>query len=291
METKREWSLEDKICLITGASSGIGKAVAIELLRRGAEVVAVCRHAERGQTAVEEIRAAAGTDRIRLLRADLASQADIRQMVHELKARYAALHVLINNAAESPAVRELTTDGIEKTLAVNTLAPHLLFRLLEPMLRASAPARVINVVSEGEWFARLDLDDIELERRRYHTMRAYGQSKLALIMLTYETARRLRGSGVTVNCWHPGPVATNFGGMNSGVSKVILTLARPIMATPERGVAPLVYLASSPEVQNVTGRYFKKWKQGRSRPQSYDPKLAGSLWARCETLVRLDADN
>jgi len=281
-------SMKGRTCLITGATSGIGKATAAALARMGAHVFLVCRDPTRATTAVAEIQSESRDAEVTLLQADLASQASIRDVAREFLSRNQPLHVLVNNAGVVITQRTVTVDGIETVFAVNHLAYFLLTNLLLERLRSSAPARVINVASDAHKFGRIDFDDLGSEHR-YRPMRVYGQSKLANIMFTYELARRLAGSGVTVNCLHPGAVATGLGKNNGAWARGIIALLRPFFRTPESGAATSIYLAASPEIEGVSGQYFVDCKPRKSSPETYDVTATQRLWATCSQLTGLTA--
>ncbi len=270
-------SMAGRTCLITGASSGIGRVTALELARLGADLVLVCRDRGRGEQTVTQIRKQTGNRSVDLLLADLSSQVAIRQLVRDYLASDRPLHVLVNNAGVVNLHRTLTVDGIETVFAVNHLAYFLLTHLLLDRLKASAPARVVNVASDAHRFGTMNFDDLG-GARSYRTMRIYGQSKLANIMFTYELARRLDGSGVTVNCLHPGAVATGLGKNNGRWAKLAIAMLRPFFRTPESGAATSIYLASSPEVEGVSGKYFSDGKERQSSNASYDVGAARRLW-------------
>lgn len=269
--------MKGKTCLITGASSGIGRATALALARQGASLVLLCRDRQRGQETVEEIAATTGTRDVTLLLADLAVQSDVRRVAAEFLATDRPLHVLINNAGVVNLQRSVTADGIETTFAVNHLAYFLLTDLLLDRLRRSAPARIVNVASDAHKFGRLDFDDLGNERR-YRAMRVYGQSKLANILFTAELARRLEGSGVTVNSLHPGAVSTRLGQNNGAWARAIIGLLRPFFRSPDNGAATSVYLASSPVVEGVSGKYFVNCKERRPSRAAQDADAARRLW-------------
>lgn len=276
-----------RTCLVTGATSGIGKATAAGLARMGAELVVVARDPARGKAAVAELAATTGNPRVELLLADLASQASIRQAAEAYRHGHDRLDVLVNNAGGYWASRHVTPDGLEWTLAVNHLAYFLLTNLLVDLLQASDPARVVNVTSSAQAFGDICLDDLQFERR-YQGQAAYNQSKLANVLFTYELARRLEGHGVTVNCGVPGVTRTNFGRDDSGpVMRLLTPLARPFMRSPEQGADTVLYLASSPEVEGVTGGYFASRRPRRSSKRSYDRELARRLWRVSEELTGL----
>jgi len=272
--------MKDKVCVITGASSGIGKATAVDLARMGATVVTVCRDQGRGEAALAEIKAATGNPNVDLLLADLSSQAAIRQLAKEFKTHYPQLHVLINNAGVALSKRSVTGDGIETVFAVNYLAPFLLTNLLLDVLKAGAPARVVNVAGDYHRKATINFDDL-MSERDYNGMQANNQAKLALVLFTYELARRLEGTGVTANCLHPGAVATG-GPLKdpdlSSFARLMYALVKPFFLSPKRGAETSIYLASSPEVERITGKYFVKKRAVASSPESYDLEIARRLW-------------
>ena len=279
-------SMQGKICMVTGANSGIGKATALELAQMGATVVMVCRDRARGEEARSEITTKSRNNAVDLLLADLSSQQSIRQLVGNFQHHYTHLHVLINNAGAAYPGRRETVDGLEMTFAVNYLAPFLLTNLLLDVLKASAPARIVNVSSNSHEAGYIQLDDLQAEH--YKSMRAYGQSKLAVVLFTYELARRLQGTGVMANCLHPGFVATNFA--QSDVGPAVRLLGKLIGSfgkSPQEGAKTSIYLASSPEVEGVTGTYFVKSIPKRSAAISYDESLQRQLWEQSAKLVNL----
>ena len=281
-------SMQGKVCIVTGANSGIGKAIVLGLAQMGATIIMVCRDHVKGEEAQNEIIEKSGNEAIDLMLADLASQASIRQLAQNIQQRYQRLHVLINNAGGVYLSRRVTTDGLEMTFAVNYLAPFLLTNLLLEKLIASAPARIVNVSSESHRSGYIRMADSQLEKD-YSIMRAYGQSKLALVLFTYELARKLQGTSVTANCLHPGFVATNIG--QNGVGVVGRSITKLIFSTlgisPEEGAKTSIYLATSPEIEGVTGKYFAKSIPIRSAPISYDKTLQRQLWEESAKLVKL----
>jgi NAD(P)-dependent dehydrogenase (short-subunit alcohol dehydrogenase family) len=284
-------SMQGKTCMVTGANSGIGKATALGLAQMGANVVMVARDRARGEAAQNEVKAKSGNGSVELLVADLSSQQSIRQLVKNFKQRYKQLHVLINNAGVFMLTRRETVDGLEMTFAVNYLAPFLLTDLLLDVLKASVPARIVNVSSEAHENGYIKMDDLQA-KKHYRPFRAYGQSKLALVMFTYELACRLQGTGVTANCLHPGFVATNIG--QSGVWPVARPVARFVLSflgiSPEEGAKTSIYLATSPDVEGVTSKYFVKSIPRWSVPISYDESLQRQLWEESAKLVKLPVD-
>jgi len=267
--------------VVTGASSGIGRATALALGRMGVTLALVCRDRGRG----EAVRAEAGEAALFL--ADLSSQAEIRRLAAELRDRFPAIHVLVNNAGVVNLHRTTTVDGIETVFAVNHLGYFLLTHLLLDRLRSSAPARIVNVASDAHRFGKIDLDDLG-HARRYRTMRVYGASKLANILFTYELARRLEGTGVTVNSLHPGAVATRLGQNNGRVATLLTKALKPLFRTPEQGAATAIYLASSPAVEGVSGRYFVDCREARSSRATYDTELARRLWTASAELTGIE---
>lgn len=272
-----------RVCLITGATSGIGRATALALAGQGAELVLLCRDRAKGEAAAAAVRAA-GAPAVDLLIADLARQAEVRRAAAEFLASGRPLHVLINNAGVVNLQRALTPDRIETTFAVNHLAHFLLTTLLLDRLRASAPARIVTVASEAHKLGRLDFDDLQNERR-YQVMKVYGQSKLANILFTAELARRLAGSGVTANSLHPGAVATGLGTNNGAWARALIALLRPFFRTPDGGAATSIYLAASPDVAGVSGRYFANRREKRPAAAARDPETARRLWEISERMT------
>jgi NAD(P)-dependent dehydrogenase (short-subunit alcohol dehydrogenase family) len=279
-------SVSGKICVVTGANNGIGKETALGLAQIGARVVMVCRNAEKGKAALEEIRRESGSSQVDLLIADMSSQASVRALAEQIQQKYPRLDVLVNNAGGSAPAATLSADGIEMTLATNHLGPALLTLLLLDLLKASAPSRIINVSSSEAQQARLDINDLQFERRKYGYggIAAYRQSKLLMNAFTFELARRLAGTGVTVNCLHPGAVATNIWSAML-IGKLILAVGKPFMLNSKQGAAVSLYLATSPEVAQVSGEYFVKSKPANSNPLSRDPKVMAEVWLWTEKLT------
>lgn len=266
-----------KVCLITGATSGIGEVTARELARMGCRVLITARDQRKAEIAVDKLRAESGSLKIDGLVADLSSQDQVRDLAAEFMRQHNRLDVLINNAGAIYLRRYLSQDEIEMTFAVNHLAPFLLTNLLLEMVIDSTPARIINVASNSHKDQEIDFDDLE-SQASYGFMRAYGKSKLANIMFTYELDRRLAGSDVTVNAVHPGFVGTNMGANNGWLVKLFLPLTSFWALSPEEGAETSVYLASSPEVEGVSGKYFYQKKAVPSSPSSLDKEKARQLW-------------
>jgi len=280
--------LTDRTCLVTGATSGIGEETALGLARRGARVLIVGRSRERGERSLARIRAESGNDAVELLLADLASLSEIRRLAREVLEACPQLHVLVNNAALVTLRRTTSVDGFEMMFAVNHLAYFALTNLLLERLVASAPARIVNVASNAHRFGRIDLDDLQSERR-FGAMHSYGRTKFANILFTTELARRLEGTGVTANCLHPGGVATRLGRDNGLLGQVATRLLKPFLLTPARGAATSLQLASAPELEAVSGRYFAKQRQAQPSPGAQDPALARRLWQLSAELTGVGA--
>jgi retinol dehydrogenase-14 len=277
--------MRGRVCLITGATSGIGKATAHALAALGASVVLIGRDPQKGEATVQRIREDTGNEEVELLSADLTSQTSIRELADQVLAEHDRLHVLVNCAGAFFRDRRVTIDGLEMTFALNHLAYFLLTTLLLDLLQESAPARVVNVTSGAHSTGRIDFEDLQSERR-YRGQAAYSQSKLANVLFTYELARRLRGTGVTVNCVHPGVVRTNFGRQNQPLAwRLMISIVAPFMRSLEKGAETVVYLASDPQVEPVTGKYFYDLKPKRSSKLSYDEAVAARLWKVSEELT------
>jgi NAD(P)-dependent dehydrogenase (short-subunit alcohol dehydrogenase family) len=275
--------MNEKICLVTGANSGIGKVTAKALAAGGATVIMVCRNREKGEAARGEIVRETRNENVDLMIADFSDLRQIRRLAAEVKAKYTRLHALVNNAGAYNDKKRLTADGNEATFAVNHLGYFLLTIELLDLLKSSAPARVVNVSSEAHRSARINLDDPNLENG-YGGWKAYGQSKLANVLFTYELARRLKGTGVTANCMHPGVVGTGFFNKIGGLTGKFLRLFAPFMRTPEKGADTIIWLASSPEVEGITGKYFVDRKEQATNPESYNATIAARLWEVSERM-------
>jgi NAD(P)-dependent dehydrogenase (short-subunit alcohol dehydrogenase family) len=270
--------MNGKICLVTGATAGIGKVTARELARQGATVIVVGRNREKSEAMVSEIKQQTDNLNVEFMLADLSVQKAVHQLAEQFKRQYQRLHVLVNNAGAIFLRRQESADGIEMSFALNHLNYFLLTNLLWDTLKASAPARIINVSSRAhQRVAGLNFDDLQ-NRKGYAGQQVYGQSKLANVLFTYELARRLEGTGVTANTLHPGFVATHFATNNGWLAR----LARPFLdlfaLSAEEGARTMIYLATSPEVESVTGKYFVKEKAVPSSPASYDEAAARRLW-------------
>ena len=270
-------------CLVTGGTSGIGLITARELLRTGARVVITSRDAAKGAAVAERLARESGNANVEVLACDFASLDSIRAAAAEFMRRHDRLHVLVNNAGGYNPRRELSKDGLELTFAVNHLGYFLLTNLLIDLLKASAPARVVTVASEASRYGRIDLSDLQATGL-YIAMRQYGSTKLMNVAFALELADRLRGTGVTSNALHPGAIASDFGAVG-GWFGLGFKLAKPFMLTPEQGARTQIFLASSPEVEGVTGGYFIRKQQQAPPRQAGDPQVRRKLWELSELLV------
>jgi NAD(P)-dependent dehydrogenase (short-subunit alcohol dehydrogenase family) len=271
--------------MVTGATNGMGLIAARELAKLGARVVVVSRNQQKCVTVAEQIKSQTGNTQVEYIAVDLSSRAGIQQAAHEFKKQHTRLDVLLNNAGAIYMSRQLSKDNIELTFALNHLNYFHLTILLLDVLKASGSARIVNVASDMHRSHKLNFDDLQAEKS-YNGMAVYGRSKLANVLFTYELARKLEGTKVTANALHPGFVSTGFGKNNGKLMKIVLGLLSPIQREPEEGAATSVYLASAPEVQGVSGKYFVDCKPVDSDPVTYDRPTAEKLWqASLEMIV------
>lgn len=276
--------MHGKTCVITGANTGIGKAAAEALAALGAQIVMVCRNRDRGERARAAILSAAqktgqgGGAELRI--ADLSSQFEVRAVARDILKAHPRVDVLVNNAGLALKKRELTVDGIERTFAVNYLAYFMLANLLLPGLRAAHGGRIINVASGAHASGKLEFDNLQGERS-YSNIKMYAASKLEDVMFTYALARRLEGSGITVNTLHPGVVATEIWREVA----ILRILCKWFMLSPEEGARTTVYLAASPDVQGVSGKYFEKCEPAKTTRFSHTETLQERLWATSVALT------
>ena len=277
-----------KSVLVTGGTGGIGKATAIGLAALGARVGITGRDQARAVAAAVSIRAATGNAAVDAFAADMSVQAGVRRLAAQVADTYPRLNVLVNNVGGFWAHRHVTADGLERTFALNHLAPFLLTNLLLDRLTASAPARIVTVSSGAQAMGRIDFDDLQGERN-YSGQRAYSQSKLANVMFTYELARRLEATGVTATVLHPGVVRTSFGAEDQAHFAIMIRVARPFMKTPAQGAVTPIYLASSPQLEGVTGRYFVNRKPKTASKAAYDTATAARLWQASASLAGMTA--
>lgn len=283
--------MEGQTCLVTGASSGVGLETAIGLARLGGTVVMTARNEAKGKAALSRVISRSGSENVDLMMVDFASMASIRRFADEFKSKYNRLDVLVNNAGAVNMSRSETENGFETTFGVNHLGYFLLTNLLLDVVKASAPSRIVNVSSRAHMRAQMDFDDLNSERS-YRGFTAYGRSKLANVLFTYELARRLEGTGVTANCLHPGVVRSGFGqNANNGwlgiFFKTFYTLAVPFSKSNAQGAETSIYLAASPEVEGVTGKYFADSAETPSSVASHDVEAQKRLWEISEQMTGL----
>lgn len=276
-----------KVCLITGGNSGIGKATALALAKLNASVVIVSRDKDKGEATIIEIKSKSRNRNVDAMTADLSSQDSVRELAHDFKGRYKRLHVLINNAGIFLPRRIQSVDGLETTFATNHLGHFILTNLLLDVLKANAPSRIINITSSAHRGTEMNFDDLQAEKK-YSGYHAYSQSKLANVLFTYQLAKRLEGTGITVNCLHPGVVRTGFGKDVTGLMSILVRVGSPFMMSPEKSARAAIYLATSPELEGVTGKHFSRGKEEKSSTESYDAASAERLWRVSAELVKLD---
>jgi NAD(P)-dependent dehydrogenase (short-subunit alcohol dehydrogenase family) len=279
--------MKGKVCLITGATNGIGKVTALELARMGATVIVVGRNPDKTSTVVKAVRQVSGNSDVHMLLADLSVQAQVHRLAADFKQQYDHLDVLVNNAGALFMTRQESADGIEMTWALNHLSCFLLTNLLLDTLQRASAARIVSVSSGSHKRGKIHFDDLEF-KQRYSGMEAYSQSKLANVMFTYALARQLKDTGATANVLHPGFVGTSFATNNGLLVKLSMTLLRPFARSPEKGAQTSVYLASSPEAAGVTGQYFVDCKARSSSSLSYDERAQRRLWQISEQMTGID---
>ncbi|MHA1124403.1 MAG: SDR family oxidoreductase [Candidatus Heimdallarchaeota archaeon] len=278
--------MKDKICIVTGANAGIGKATVKQLVESGIHVVMVVRNEEKGRIALEEIKTQTGKDSMEIMLCDFASQKSIRDFVSEFKKRYKKLHILINNHGLMTNKKRLTDDGFESTFGVNHLGYFLHTTLLLDVIKNTPNARIINVSSGAHAAARkFKLDDYNFDKRRFFSFSAYSDSKLYNIMFTYYLADQLKDTGITVNTYSPGFTKTNFNNYSTAM-KIMTFFMRPMARSADKAAETATYLATSEEVANVTGKYFEDMKEKTTSDLSYDTDLQKQLWEVSEKLTK-----
>jgi retinol dehydrogenase-14 len=280
-------SMKGRTVMITGATSGIGKATAMGLADMGASIVMVGRSSEKLEATREEIAQKTSNEDLETMKCDLSSMGEVRKLAKEYEKRHDKLDVLLNNAGGIMGERMLTADGYEYTFALNHLCPFVLTDQLLDILKATARSRIVTVSSSAHNFGHINFDDIMFEKN-WKPFKAYGQAKLANVLFTYELSRRLKGTGTTANCLHPGVVRTGFGTKQKGPSKIGTAMIRPFSIGPMKGARTSIYLASSPQVEGISGRYFVREKEKRSAPETYDEAIAKRLWELSEKLTGID---
>lgn len=276
--------MKGKVVVITGATSGIGQVAAEELAGMGARIVQVARDRERGDEAVKRLRERAPGAAHSIHYSDLSRISEMKRVAAEIAKAEPRIDVLINNAGAMFGSRQITDDGLERTFALNHMAYFVLTEGLRERLAASGPARVINTSSDAHKGRVLDLDDLQ-SAKSYSGFNVYGVSKLCNILFTRELARKLSGTGVTANCLHPGFVATRFGDQSGGPFSFVIRIAKNFALSPQKGAETIIYLASSPEVANVTGKYFYKCRQATPTKEAQDDAKAARLWAETTRLA------
>jgi NAD(P)-dependent dehydrogenase (short-subunit alcohol dehydrogenase family) len=269
--------MKNKICIITGTTSGIGKVTAKELARVGATVVMICRNKEKGNTLLNEIKTETGNQNTDLFIADLSSQKEVRRLAEEIKVKYPVIDVLVNNAGAINEKRTETIDNIETTFATNHLAPFLLTHLLLENIKAAPNGRIVNLASEAARMGKIYFSDLSL-KKGYTPMKSYCQSKLANILFTMELCEHLKGTNITANCMHPGVVNTGFGKELKGLTKFFFLTLSSLLRKPEKGAETAIWLASSPAVEGITGKYFQDKKELKMQKHYTDMATAKRLW-------------
>ena len=282
--------LKGKVCMVTGATAGIGIVTAKALAQQGATVIVAGRNKEKSVSTVDQIRKETGNHDVEYILADLSVQKEVRKLADDFKSKFKRLDILVNNAGAVFDKRFETADGLEMTFALNHLSYFLLTDLLLDTIKASVPSRIINVSSDAHKGAKINFDDIQ-GKKKYGVMYAYGQSKLANILFTYELARKLEGSGVTSNALHPGFVASSFGSNMRGAFRLILRFLQLFAMSSENGAETSIYLATSPNVANINGKYFVKKKEVRTSVKSYDKNIGEKLWKVSEELTNFSVSS
>jgi NAD(P)-dependent dehydrogenase (short-subunit alcohol dehydrogenase family) len=281
-------NLDNKVCLVTGANSGIGKVTARELARQGAQLFMLCRNEERAKSARRDIVNETGNENIEIILADFARQSEVRKAAAEILEKVDALDILVNNAGRINHDRTETPDGIEQTLAINHLAPFLLTNLLMEALQKARFARIVNVASVAHKYGLpvFDIDNLQL-KTKFTPMKAYGVSKLCNIMFTHELAKRINSRQMITNCMHPGMVRSNFSMEGPLWLKMVYVLGKPFLRSNDRGARTVVYLATSDEVKNINGKYFHNEKVAKPAPIAFNDQITEALWNKSASLTGL----
>ena len=279
--------MKDKICVVTGASNGIGKEIAKQLATKGARVVMVCRNEVRGMNAKKEIETASGSYKIDLLLADLSSLTQIKQLAQKLETNYSHVDVLINNAGNFYLNKQFSEDGIEMTFAINYLAPFYLTNLLINKLKSAPQGRILIVSSRNQLMGKIDLEHYDFRNKIYNGLQAYSNSKLMTVIFTKELARRLRETNITINAIHPGNVKTNIGMNDNNLLFKFIWLTRSVFnISVEKGAETTVYLATEPEGQIHSGQYFAYKKIAKVNPKANQPGIGEKLWDFTERILQ-----
>jgi len=288
LKNKKPAMMEDKVCIITGANSGIGKIIAIEIAKKGYHTVMICRNKERGDAARKEVINLSGNLNVELMLADLSLQSEITKLSNEIKKKFPRIDILINNAATIVKDYTETCEGVETTFATNHFAYFLLTILLLQNLNAAENARIVNVASAADKYGNLDFDDLFM-KKNYSQFIAYSNSKLANIIFTYDLAQRLKKkTNITVNCIHPGSTKTNISRETGGMIRLSFKLLRPFMRSPKKSAETIVWLATAPELEGLSGKYFYNHREIKSKKMSYEPEVARKLWEISKKITGLD---
>jgi NAD(P)-dependent dehydrogenase (short-subunit alcohol dehydrogenase family) len=272
--------------MVTGANSGIGKEVSRGLASMGANVVLVCRSKEKGEDTIVEISKDTGNKSLELMIADFSSLSSVRKLASDYNSTHDKLHVLVNNAGLIIGKKIITEDGLEVTFQVNYLSHFLLTNLLLDTLKKSAPSRIVNVSSSAHYSGHVDFENLNAEKK-FSTIKAYSDSKLEQVFFTYELARRLQGSGVTVNAVHPGAVRTHWGD-EGGLWSIGIRIARPFLISPTKGAMTPLFVATSPKLEGVSGKYYSNMREEASSKESYDKAIGSKLWQESVRLSHLE---
>ena len=275
--------MKNKVCLITGATSGMGLATAVHLAEMGASLALVCRNKSKGDAVLKRIIDTTKNDKIKLFIADLSSQKEIKTLAVQLKENYPVIDVLINNAGAIFKERTTTVDGLERSFALNHIAYFSLTGLLLDNLKAASEARIVNVASQASMMGTINFDDLQYEKS-FKPFKVYAQSKLANIMFTYFLAEKIKNTNITVNCLHPGVVRTGFGKEVSGIWGFVFKQMAKLLRSAEKGAETIIWLASAKEIKYVSGKYFKDKKEIKSPKISYNKELQQKLWAKSEEI-------
>jgi len=278
--------MKDKICIVSGATSGIGKVTATALASQGAQIIMLCRNKDKGEQVKEEIIHKTGNTNIRFFLVDFSSQKDIRKAAEEINASVPHIDLLVNNAGAFYDKRTVTEDNLELTFAVNHIGYFLLTQLLLDKIKKAPKARIVNVASQAQMMGSIYFDDINLEKG-FMPMKAYAQSKLANIMFTFELAEKLKDTGITVNCLHPGVVNTGFSKNGTSLFTTLFNSASRFFMTPEQGAQTSIWLATSPEVEGISGKYFARKKEIRAKKIAYDKQARKRLWELSEQVAKI----
>ena len=280
--------MKEKLCVITGANSGIGKALTRALAHKNYHIIMVCRNIDKAEKVRQEIITQTQNDAIDIFIADLSKQEEIFTLAENIKSKYTSIDILLNNAGLiAHSYREITQDGLELTFAVNHMAYFILTNLLIEPLKAAESSRIVSVSSEAHRFTKFDIDNLQFEKN-YNNMKAYALSKLCNILFTRELAKRLKNTSISANCFHPGGVATNFAQDASPWMRILMNMGKPFLSTPEQGADTGIYLATNPKIGEITGEYFSKRHIKLTSREARDELKAKQLWEHSISLAKLE---